>query len=164
MADTLESDVDLDAGEAPSKSKLPMLMMLIGLAGLGGGAYLAFGGAGSDPAETEGEAGPPAGAPSSGPLVDLDAFVVNLNERAEMRYLKCRIAIEAADEAAAASFEAETVRVRNAVLLYLSNLTLADIAGIEKKRAIQTALGERIRGVVGDDAVRQVYLTEFVVQ
>jgi flagellar basal body-associated protein FliL len=170
MADDFDTDLDDDTEgdeEIAPKSKLPMLMMIIGLAGLGGGAYLGFAGKDPPPEDTEhtgeGEdAEAEAKAKGPGPLVDLDTFIVNLNEHAEMRYLKCKIAVETENDASALQVEAERVRVRNAVLLYLSNLTLADTAGIEQKQAIQTALAERLSETVS--GIRGIYLTEFVVQ
>jgi flagellar FliL protein len=162
--DELESE---DEEQSPSKSKLPMVTAVIGLLGLGGGAYLAYGCKNVTdcflPSAMGGETAERSEAPL-GPMISLDTFVVNLNEPDEMRYLKCSVSLEATSDDAAVELESRSIRIRNTMLLYLSSLSVAQTRGIEKKQTIQQTLAERVNQIVGTGSIRSVYLTEFVVQ
>lgn len=183
MADASQKSDDAAAEEPiklPTQSKLPMLMMAMGIAAIAIGGYLAFSAnkVQAPAAHAEGEGGAEAGAEAEGadagahgttsgkgmgPMVNLDTLVVNLNEPEELHYLKCGFTIEAVNSKGASAIESQTVRIRHEVIFYLSTLTVADSLGAQNKERIQKSIEERIRKVVGP-VVNHVYLTEFVIQ
>jgi len=172
MTDVTQETDAFDADRAaglPQKSSLPIVLAAGGAIALGVGVFLALRGS-SDPAETHeakgapGESSAATGPGAMGPIVNLDSFVVNLNDAEELHYLKCTIAVELTDPKWAPQFERQTVRIRNGVLLYLSSLKLAETVGIANKEKIQTALRERTTELAGAPMVKAIYLTEFVLQ
>ena len=88
---------------------------------------------------------------------------MNLNDPEEMHYLKCTVALETASPLAAKKVETQVVPIRNAIILFLSNLTVAETRGSANKEHIQGTIAQRIEQITGP-AVKKAYLTEFVVQ
>jgi flagellar basal body-associated protein FliL len=110
------------------------------------------------------ETGEDAHGEGSGPMTNIDALVVNLSDLDELHYLKCSVAVELADPKWLPEFEKHSVRIRNSALLYLSSLRLADTIGTENKEKIQKQLWTRVTAIAGSEAVKGIYLTEFVLQ
>jgi flagellar FliL protein len=99
-----------------------------------------------------------------GPMTTLDAFVVNLDEPGTPRYLKVQLQLEMKDGAAVRALEKNKTLVRDAVLGYLSGLTLEKTLGAGNKDQIRTELAVAIAEIIGDERVLRVVFAEFVVQ
>ena len=119
---------------------------------------------GHAPAAAGEHAPKPAERQLTGPLVSLEPFVVNLDEAGTPRYLKIQLQAEVADGGAAKAFEKNKMLIQDEALAYLSSLQVADTLGSENKDRIRGELSERIGHVLGDDRVKRVVFTEFVVQ
>ena len=152
---------------APTPSKLPLItLILVGLnlPATGFVAFMALNPVVPPPPE------PPPPGPADdplavwGPTVDLDTFVVNLNEPTSSRYLRARIQVELADEKASERFERLRPVLRNELLGYLSNLTVEQTLGAEAKETIRSDLMKGITDKVGEDQVKGLFFSEFVVQ
>lgn len=166
-----------ESEEAPTERKKKPRPLIIGIfllvagLGIGFGIFLWLGKSDKPAAEANATAehGADAHAPaeSEAVIAEIGQFIVNLrpNEDGEGGggYLKCKVAVEAGSSVHD-RITKKNVQVRNAVLLYLSNLTSADISGSENMRKIEVGLAEQLNTVLGKDAVPKVYLTEFVVQ
>jgi flagellar basal body-associated protein FliL len=100
----------------------------------------------------------------TGPVVGLDAFVVNLNEPGSARYLKVTMQAEVADRAAARVFEKSKQLIRDEILRYLSGLKVADTLGPENKDKIRGDLEAAVSDVIGEDRLHRMIFAEFVVQ
>ncbi len=99
-----------------------------------------------------------------GTLVVVEDFIVNLNEPRSTRYLKVKFTLELG-EASTEVLGARKDIVRDAVLTYLSGLTVDDVRGSETKAALREELVHRINEAIGiEDGVKNVMFTEFVVQ
>ncbi len=101
----------------------------------------------------------------AGPVVAFDPFVINLNEPGSNRYLKTSLELEVLDKKSEEMVTEKKRVVRDELLRYLSSLGVADTLGEENKTKIKTALLARADHAVGGKGkVRNVFLTEFVVQ
>lgn len=99
-----------------------------------------------------------------GPLVDLDAFLVNLNEEKASRYLRTKIQLEVEDQLTADLLERAKPILRSELLAYLSSLTVADTLGSEAKSKITQEVLNRVNARVGENKAKRLFFTEFVVQ
>jgi len=101
----------------------------------------------------------------TGPVIPLDAFVVNLDEPgATSRYLKVSLELELADAKAQEEIEKSKQVIRDEVLRHLSGLKLADTLGAKAKDTLRDELMKIIEDVVGPGKVRRMFFQEFVVQ
>ena len=110
-----------------------------------------------------------AAAPKEGesfPTIKLDpAFVANLTDEAgEQHYLKISLVVELSSAKFEKVLESRTPKLRNAILLYLSGLRTGDTVGVENKKAMIEHLRSNAQDVLGKGSVRDIYLTEFVIQ
>ena len=97
-------------------------------------------------------------------VITLAPFIVNLEDEGEAHFLKVTIAVELISPKWAKHFEHDVPKVRNAVLLLLGNLKMASTQGTENKRRILEQLRTTITEAAGKKDIRDVYLTEFVIQ
>jgi flagellar FliL protein len=103
-------------------------------------------------------------AAGAGPVVNLDPFLVNLNEEDSTRYLKTTLELELANDYFADGLNRSKSAVRDEVFRYLSNLAVADTLGEVQKTKIRDGIADRIDKVLGRGSVRNIYFTDFVVQ
>ena len=99
-----------------------------------------------------------------GPLVEFESMVVNLHEDTSDHYLKITFQVELTNEELAAEAEGRMVPFRDATLMYLSSLTVAEASGPENALAVRTRLLDIARRTLGRRTVRHVYFTEYLVQ
>ena len=164
-----------EAEEAPAKKSglskvlLPVGFVIIAGASAAGGYLMNASKAGAAPAAEPAAPAHPApavvpGAKGSGPVEELEPFVVNLKDEGQLFYLKMKVALELAAPEWVDQLEKHKLRVRNKVLLHLSNLTIGETFGVENKQKIEEALTKTAKEILGPASVIHVYITEFVVQ
>jgi flagellar protein FliL len=100
----------------------------------------------------------------TGPLVPLDAFVVNLDEPGSARYLKLTVQLELVDAKAEEIIEKSKQVIRDEVLRHLSGLKLVDTLGAKAKDTLRDEMMKMIEDIVGKGKVRRMFFQEFVVQ
>jgi flagellar FliL protein len=109
--------------------------------------------------------GDEASADAPGPVQSMDPFLVNLNEPEGGRFLRVTLDIEVRDESSLHRLVEGQRIVRDEILRYLSNLTVADTMGEKNRLQIQGGIAERVSAKLGDKTmVRNVYFADFVVQ
>ncbi|MBI4819589.1 MAG: flagellar basal body-associated FliL family protein [Deltaproteobacteria bacterium] len=153
--------------ETKAKKSSSKLIVIVALgaalaSGIGGGFFLGSSRAEPKHAEEPEEVGDASAHPR--PIVDLDPFIVNLAEKEQIIYLKCKSSVELASEAKREVVEARRVKLRHEMLLYLSGLRLSDTFGVENKKKIQSEMLGICESVLGKGAVTAIYLSEFVTQ
>ena len=178
MANALESE-DEDVPPPPSKAPLIMAVCAAAIVGAAGGMFVMLKQMGGHPPAAAAAAGGHGGgeheaaaaaeeAPADTgehPVVTLSPFVVNLTDAGdEPHYLKCTIALELGSTKLEHEFEHLTPRVRNALVMYLSSIKVGDTLGIEGKRKMLEHMRTDLQEVLGKGGVREIYLTEFVIQ
>jgi flagellar FliL protein len=145
--------------------KRPMKPLLIGLvlalALGGGGFYVTFSGLilGGRTAETEEEHGP-------GPLtgiafVPLDTIVVSLGPDSGSKHLRFTAQLEVADTAAA-DVATLTPRILDVINSYLRAIDTASIEDPHAMARLRAQMLRRIQIVTGEGRVRDLLITEFV--
>jgi flagellar FliL protein len=147
----------------PKSSKGLIIGLVIGIVVAGGGAAGAFLFLGRGPAPAS-AAAKPAADEEPGPVEKLPSFLVNLRDPATNRYLKATVELELGSDKDLERIKKYASKIRHEILLYLSNLTPADIQGEAGKQTILSDLLARVKATYKAGEVKRVYLTEFVVQ
>lgn len=143
------------------------LMLAIALVSLGlggGGVWFVLGQQDEPELEEEAEAVEVEEASLAERMVTLDPFVVNVNGDGFKRYLKTQIEVELASAEAREETVMRSSQVRDSLILLLTSKRLSDLGGFEGKAVLKQEISDRVEAVVGDDTVRSVLLTEFVIQ
>ncbi len=168
MAD--EEVLDGEEGETTKKSGggkglIITIVALLVLGGGGAGAWFAFGG-------HDAKAGKKAEVAEKLPprYIALDPpFVVNFEAESMVRFLQVTIGVMTREPAIEAIVKENDPRVRNDMLMILSNQTYASVSTAEGKEALRKRCLDAVRAIVkemgGDDAkVEALYFTSFVMQ
>ncbi len=158
--------------EKPKKSKnriflfgIPILLLLI----MGGGAGAYFLGVfNGDPARSpeasDNNTQNTQEVQTLGPLVEMEDFVVNITHKDSTRFLKIGITLEVEDEKSVEALKKRMPQVADAVLLLAGNRRFEDIQDLQGKMQLKADLLARIKGLVGQGTVTNLYFTDFVVQ
>ncbi len=166
--------LDVDEASAPRKGKKPLILGLVAMLALGGGGFFLTnsgtirlplpGAEESGHAEKRAEAhASPASAEAHGAFVDIGQMVVTLGPLARARHLRLAASLEVAP-----GTEAEVTvlmpRIKDVINSYLQALEESDVERPAAMARMRSHLLRRIRVVVGEDAVRDLLITEFVLQ
>jgi flagellar FliL protein len=99
-----------------------------------------------------------------GPLVKIADFVVHLRNPDADRYARVSFEVEVYSEADKDRLLAQSVRVRDAFIGYLSDRSLEDLRGSEGLTRTKEALSTTLRQLLPDVRIRALYIADFVVQ
>ena len=158
------------AEEAPKGGKKGLILIVVAalvLAGGGAGAWFAFGGK-HDPSAKEAKKDEGPKLPPR--YINLDPpFVVNFEAESMVRFLQVTVGVMTRDPEIEKLVKDNDPRVRNDMLLILSNQTYASVSTLEGKEALRSRCLDAIRTIVsemGGDAkkVEALYFTSFVMQ
>ena len=154
--------------------KKMILAVVIGAIVAGGGASGAFLFLGKKSAAAEegghGEAKEKKGHSKSskhgepGPIEKLNTFVANLRDTTANRYLKTTIELELGEGKDVDKIKKYVPELRHEILIYLSNLSVAEIQGEGGKQLLAKELLEKTRKVFEAGDVKKLFFTEFVIQ
>ncbi|MCH5277406.1 MAG: flagellar basal body-associated FliL family protein [Desulfovibrionaceae bacterium] len=137
------------------------------------GASLMGGSGGASPAP---EASQDAAAASAGaapatdiprPVVNnvaLPTVMVNLADAAGNRYLKVGMEVEVSAADAVRDIQAQSARIRDAIIILLSSKTYAELSSSDGKMQLKNEVASRLNQILGTPRVVRVYFTDFVVQ
>jgi flagellar protein FliL len=112
----------------------------------------------------DGAAPPPAASGDSLSLVKLEPIVVNLNDEEETHYLKCALELQVPTSKDVDVLTARASIIRNELILLFSSLTFADTRGEKAKVELLNRIVTRVNRALGEERVKKVYFTDFVVQ
>ncbi len=142
------------------KTKLILILILANLVMLGGiGAYLVLF---SDSGDAEAQPDPDP--ETYGPLVELPTIIVNLAGQRWGRFMRVSMHIEARTEEQKLLAEAALVPIQNRMVIFFSELDPERTGEEGAKDEISEEIRLLINEVIGDDAIRRVFYTEFVIQ
>jgi flagellar protein FliL len=99
-----------------------------------------------------------------GEMYPLEVFVVNLLDPRGKRYLKVQLEMELQSPEAVERAARKTPKLRDTVIMMLTNLTFEDVMSPEGKIRIRDELLQRFNQDMRPDRVTNIYFTEFVVQ
>lgn len=178
MASATAEAASSPAAPAPAKrgpGLVPMLaVVLLSVGGAGGVSWYMV----KHAKAPEGEHGTDAAAaaeaekaklPAPAAYLSLDPpFVVNLESADDSRYLQTEIQLMGRDPVALEAAKTHLPRIRNALLMLLSQQAPADLATREGKEKLQQAALSEVQKVLeaetGKPVVEAVYFTSFVMQ
>lgn len=175
MAEKKQAETKEEAKGGGKKTLIFALVGVLLLAGVGAGAYY-FGAsrgaaAAAAPADSAAIAAAAAAAEAAeaeagklGPLVELKDFIVNILDEQETRYLKASMTLELTSPEAAAEVEQRMPQVRDAVILLIGSKTFGELGDLQGKLQLRAELGAQINSFLKTGKVKNIYLTDFVVQ
>jgi len=99
-----------------------------------------------------------------GPIMTLDAFVVNLAGSRGERYLKTTLSVELRNEKALEAVTPLTACMRDAIIGVLSSQTMDDLETPGAKDALKQQIVTKLNEVIGSPLVVNVYYQDFVMQ
>ncbi len=140
-----------------------LLFVIIGvvlLIGAGAAAYFLLFSKSPPPEETQAE--PPK--PEVGPFLQLDPFIVNLADPTGRRYLRVKIALEFQNQEAYQKANERIPQINDAIIMVLSSKTVEEVLSPEGKLNIRIELIRKLDELLGANAIRNLYFTQFVVQ
>jgi len=105
-----------------------------------------------------------AAAAISGPVLDLNSFIVNLMGDSGRRYLKVTIKLELSSDAVKEEITKKMPEIQDNLLVLLSSKSYDDIADIAGKIRLRTEIISRINNILTTGEIRKVFFTEFVIQ
>lgn len=167
MVDEKEEEKLEEETEKPKKKKGKKLILIIVIAVavvLGGGGaffFLSKSGGGGDKAAKKGESG---GKEESSAMFSLDPFVVNLSDQGANKFLKVSMQLELSSQAAMESAKVKTPQIRDAIINLLTSKTSDTLMSPEGKLQLKDEVNMMANQILGNNSVKNVYLTEFVMQ
>lgn len=159
-----------NAAEAPeggggSKKKLIIILVAVLLLVVGGGAAFFLLGNQEEKLDPEAEAAALAKqAKAVGPMVNIDAFIVNILDDEENRYLKAAITIEVDAPPTADEINSRLPQIQDAILLLIGNKTFAELRDMQGKMQLRAELINRLNEILSRGKVKRIYFTDFVIQ
>ena len=167
---------DADANEelddiVVKKSKLPLILMVLGgiAVGMGGGFFL-FGGSSESPDDEsaenggdDGEGGDAAALPYT--TYNLGLFTVNLRGTGGGRVLRMEISVKvdtALEEAGIMDDRKD--ELRHHIITMVSDYSYTDLDGLDGKNRLADELLTRLNRLMGNDRIDALFFAQFVVQ
>ncbi|HEY0683082.1 MAG TPA: flagellar basal body-associated FliL family protein [Steroidobacter sp.] len=158
-----------DAPAAPAKSKMLVIVLcsLLAAGAAGGGVYFM----------TAKKGGEEHAAPEAAPAVKTPAiyskfdppFVVNFQNKGQMRFLQVSIEVMTRDAATADLLKQHDPKLRNDLLMLLGGQTFETLSSREGKEQLRAEALKAVADVIvaeggKPEAVEQLYFTSFVMQ
>ena len=162
MAEEIKKVKDAEKEQAPKKSKLKLIIIAVVVLFIGAGGI--YGYSKYDKGKKE-KVEPIKGAKVS-IVCPLNSFVVNLQDKTGVgkRYLKISMQLEVGKEEDKMLIGNHNAQIRDTILLLLSSQSLKEINTMEGKLELKQTLLSRMNQILGNNVVRGIYFTEFVVQ
>lgn len=157
-----EKDEKLDE-EMPEpkkkKSKNMILIIIIVVAVLAGGtgAFFFFTKSKAKEKKEETKA-------EEGVMFALEPFVVNLSDQTGNRFLKISVQLELAGPLMMEKAKGKTPQIRDAIITLLTNKTSEALMSPEGKLQLKDEINIRGNQILGENSVKNVFLTDFVMQ
>ena len=154
-----------ESGGSKKKLIIIIVAVLVLLIGAGVGAFLFLGGDEEEKISPEEEqAQLEKQAKEVGPMVNIDAFIVNISDDQDSRYLKAAITLEVDGEEASMEITARMPQLKDAILLLIGNKTFGELNDLQGKIQLRAELINKINSILLKGKVKRIYFTDFVVQ
>jgi flagellar FliL protein len=99
-----------------------------------------------------------------GVMFTLEPFVVNLNDAGGPKFLKVSIQLELANATLMDKAKAKAPQIRDAVITLLTSKSSESLFPPEGKLQLKDEINARMNQILGTGSVKNVYLTDFVMQ
>lgn len=91
-------------------------------------------------------------------------FLVNLNDKDVLRYLKLTLGVEVPDQQVVDEIKNKIVEIRDAIITVLSAQSSEDLSTTEGKEKLKTLIADSINKFLTSGKVTAVYFVDFVMQ
>lgn len=99
------------------------------------------------------------------PVTSIQNIITNLADPGGKRYVRISVDFDFASDDDAADFaDKYQAQVKDAILTLLWSKTSQDISGVEGMLALRTEIQSRVNQIMGQGKVRQVFITDRVIQ
>jgi len=99
-----------------------------------------------------------------GPVFSLEPFVVNLADPAGNRFLRAKMSLELGNEELLGKMDKLGFPVRDKILTILSAKKYEEINTTQGKKQLRAEITTTVDGLLGKGSVKNVYLSDFVVE
>lgn len=164
MAEEKEEKLEGEQEEEPKKKKknknlILIIIIAVAVIAVGGGAFFFFTKAKGAKPEVKADA-----KLDEGVMFALDPFVVNLSDQTGNRFLKISVQLELAGPLIMEKAKGKTPQIRDAIITLLTNKTSEALIAPEGKLQLKDEINIRGNQILGENSVKNVYLTDFVMQ
>lgn len=149
--------------EKPKRTFLIIIIVLVVLLLAGGGVTAWFFLQGSSSQEEQASTTEKT-IPEEITLVSVPQFLVNLSDPLGRRFIKITISIETPNPQVASKVEKQMFQIRDKIILLLSSKTYGDLAALDSKLYLKNEIVDRINQVIAPDTIRQIYISDMIIQ
>lgn len=101
---------------------------------------------------------------SLGPLVGMEAFVVNIADGNRTRFLKVGITLEVTDDESKDEIVHRMPQIRDTIITQASSKEYREVRDMQGKKQLRLEIQRDINSFLSRGEVEQVFFTEFVIQ
>jgi len=165
MAEEKDEASEGEETTKPKKKKgkglIIIIIVVIAVLAGGGGAFFFFSKSAGDKGQKKGKEDIKK---DESVMLVLDPFVVNLNDPGATKFLKVSMQIELSGPAILEIAKGKTPQIRDAVINLLTSKTSDSLMSPEGKLQLKDEINLMANQILGNNTVKNVYLTEFVMQ
>ncbi|MGE4400895.1 MAG: flagellar basal body-associated protein FliL [Desulfobulbus sp.] len=99
-----------------------------------------------------------------GPMVEIKEFVVNIIGEDTTHYVKASLSLELDKNNTQEEVNKRMPQIRDAILLLIGNKTFDELQDLQGKNQVKAELKSKINSFLKTGKIKNVYLTDFVVQ
>lgn len=99
-----------------------------------------------------------------GPMLGIDEFIVNIISEDGTHFIKAALTLELTNETVFAEANQRMPQIRDAIILLLGNKTFEELRDLHGKKQVKAEIESRINSFLTTGQVKNVFLTDFVVQ
>ena len=99
-----------------------------------------------------------------GPMVEIKEFVVNIIGEDAAHYVKASLSLELDKDTTQEEVTKRMPQIRDAILLLIGNKTFEELQDLQGKNQVKAELKSKINSFLKTGKIKNVYLTDFVVQ
>ncbi len=99
-----------------------------------------------------------------GPMLNIDEFIVNIISQDTNHYVKASMTLELSNDKVLEEAQQRMPQIRDAILLLVGNKTFEELQDLQGKKQLKAELKSKINSFLKTGRVKNIYLTDFVVQ
>jgi flagellar FliL protein len=97
-------------------------------------------------------------------IYSMEPIVVNLFDPTGKRYLQIRLALELKDKKMEEEIKINEPKIKDVIISTLSTKTPEDVLQPEAKDLIKNELLQKINSALGEEAISNIYITQYIVE
>jgi flagellar FliL protein len=97
-------------------------------------------------------------------IYSMEPIVVNLFDPTGKRYIQIRLALELKDKKMEEEIKINEPKIKDVIISTLSTKTPEDVLQPEAKDLIKTELLQKINSALGEEAISNIYITQYIVE